>query len=140
MDDLSNFIPRKVQVISKAVLTIPSQKITHNQWQEEQQNNEVILEVLRALKNKLKSSEFKHEDIRCLLRHKDQLVIRNQLLFHRYVDSITGTEMLQFVLPTSFWEKALQACHDNAGHLGIERMTHLLKDRFYWPGMQTDTD
>ena len=93
-----------------------------------------------ALKNKLKSSEFKIEDIRCLLRHTNQLVIRNQLLYCRYVNSITGTEMLQFVLPIAFQEKALQACHDNAGHLGIERTTHLLKDRFYWPGMQTDIE
>ena len=92
----SNFLPKKAQVISKAVFTIPSQKMT------KQQNDKVILEVLRALKNKLKSSELKNEDIRCLLRHRNQLVIRNQILYHRYVDSITGTEMLQFVLPTSF--------------------------------------
>ena len=48
--------------------------------------------------------------------------------------------MLQFVLPTLFHEKALQAWHDNADHLGIERTTHLLKDKFYWPGMQTDIE
>ena len=103
-DDLSNFICRKEQVVSKAVHTTPSQKITPKQLQDEQQNDQVILEVLRALKKKLKSSEFKDEDIRCLLRHRNCLFIRNQLLYHKYVDSITGIEMLQFVLPTSFLE------------------------------------
>ena len=102
MDDLSNFIPRKVQVVSKVVLMTPSQKMTPKQWQDEQQNDEMILEVLRALKKKLKSSEFKNEDIRCLLRHRNQLIIRNQLLYLRHVDFITGIETLQFVLPTSF--------------------------------------
>ena len=55
-DDLSNIIPGEAQVISKSALTMSSQKKTHNQWQKEQQDDEVILEVLRALKNKLKSS------------------------------------------------------------------------------------
>ena len=48
--------------------------------------------------------------------------------------------MLQFVLPKAFCEKALQACHDNAGHFGIERTTHLLEDRSYWPVIQTDIE
>ena len=92
----------------------------------EQQNNEVISEVLKALKNKMKSSKFKNKDIRCLLRHRNQLIIKKQLLYRQYVDSITGTEMLQFVLPTLFCEKALQACYNNAGHLGIK------EPHIYW--------
>ena len=37
----------------------------------------------------------------------------------------------QFVLPQSYWKQALEACHDNMGHLGIERTIALLKDHFY---------
>ena len=33
-----------------------------------------------------------------------------------------------------------RACHDEVGHLGIERTTSLLKDRFYWPGMEDDIE
>ena len=33
---------------------------------------------------------------------------------------------MQFVLPKRYWSKALEACHDNVGHLGIERMLSLL--------------
>ena len=36
--------------------------------------------------------------------------------------------------------EALQACHDNIGHLGTERTHTLLRDRFYWPGMKQDVD
>ena len=44
------------------------------------------------------------------------------------------------MLPKSYWKQSLEACHDNMGHLGIERMTSLLRDRFYWPSMIEDID
>ena len=47
---------------------------------------------------------------------------------------------LQFVLPKPFRKQALETCHDEVGHLGIERTTSLLKDRSYWPGMEDDIE
>ena len=44
------------------------------------------------------------------------------------------------MLPKLFRKQALEACHDEVGHLGIERTTSLLKDRFYWPGMEDDIE
>ena len=46
----------------------------------------------------------------------------------------------QFVLPQSHWKQALEACHDNMGHLGIERTTALLRDPFYWPFIATHVE
>ena len=34
----------------------------------------------------------------------------------------------------------MEACHDNVGHLGIERTLSLLCDRFYWPNMAQDVE
>ena len=34
--------------------------------------------------------------------------------------------------------QALKGCHDDLGHLGIERTSDLLRDQFYWPGMKED--
>ena len=34
----------------------------------------------------------------------------------------------------------MKACHDDIGHLGLERSLDLLKDRFYWAGMIADMD
>ena len=34
----------------------------------------------------------------------------------------------------------MEACHDNMGHLGIERTASLLRDRFYWPSMVEDIE
>ena len=46
----------------------------------------------------------------------------------------------QFILPKPYWKQSLEACHDNMGHIGIERTTSLLKDRFYWPSMVEDVE
>ena len=35
-------------------------------------------------------------------------------------------------------KQILEACHDEIGHLGVERTKALIKDRFYWPGMDED--
>ena len=42
-----------------------------------------------------------------------------------------GNPMIQFVLPLRFRERALEACHDEIGHLGFERSIDLLRDRFF---------
>ena len=42
---------------------------------------------------------------------------------------------LQFILPMTYRQQAMRACHDDTGHLGLERSLDLLKDIFYWPGM-----
>ena len=47
---------------------------------------------------------------------------------------------MQFVLPRKYWQRALEACHDNEGYLGIERTLSLLCDRFYWLNMAQDIE
>ena len=32
----------------------------------------------------------------------------------------------------------MEGCHDNVGHLGIDRTLDLLRDRFYWPHMMEE--
>ena len=46
---------------------------------------------------------------------------------------------MQLVLLKSYKKQALQGCHDDLGHLRIERTIDLLRDQFYWPGMMEDT-
>ena len=60
--------------------------------------------------------------------------------YTKSVFPIIETGYLQFVLPRPFRKQALEACHDEVGHLGIERTTSLIKDRFYWPGMEDDIE
>ena len=73
-------------------------------------------------------------------RKKSRYVIRNGLLYKGCVTNNRETGYLQFVLPKLFRKQALEACHDEVGHLGTERTTSLLKDRFYWPKVESDIE
>ena len=44
----------------------------------------------------------------------------------------------QFVLPKTFNSKVILACHDDNGHLGMERNLGLSQERFFWPKMADD--
>ena len=73
-------------------------------------------------------------------RKRGRYILRNGLLYKKCVSNNRETGYLQFVLPKLFRKQALEACHDEIGHLGIERTTSLLKDRFYWPKMENDIE
>ena len=45
---------------------------------------------------------------------------------------------MQLVLPITLRMQALRGCHDDLGHLGIERTLDLLRNQFYWPGLMED--
>ena len=45
---------------------------------------------------------------------------------------------LQFVLPVSYRKKTVIACHDQFGHLGMDKTLVLLQERFFWPRMNDD--
>uniref|UniRef100_A0A8C6M880 Gypsy retrotransposon integrase-like protein 1 n=1 Tax=Nothobranchius furzeri TaxID=105023 RepID=A0A8C6M880_NOTFU len=46
-----------------------------------------------------------------------------------------GHEVAQLVLPECFRDRAMYGLHDEVGHLGVERVLHLARARFYWPRM-----
>jgi hypothetical protein len=60
----------------------------------------------------------------------------------RLVDDVLYREIIigedrkrQLVLPTAHIQTILEALHDDMGHPGKDRMLSLIRDRFYWPGM-----
>lgn len=46
----------------------------------------------------------------------------------------------QIVLPEQYRGLVYRYLHCEMGHLGVERVLHLARDRFYWPGMQKDIE
>ena len=50
------------------------------------------------------------------------------------VDCIT----MQMVFPQAYTEQALKGCYNDIGHLRIENMPDLPRDRLYLPSMQVD--
>ena len=59
------------------------------------------------------------------------------LLYRKWVykDEIT---YLQFILPCEFRKRTVIACHDQFGHLGMDKTLILLQERFFWPKMNDD--
>ena len=56
-----------------------------------------------------------------------------------YSDNSTSKKTLwQLIVPKLFRERALLGCHDDVGHQGMLRTLSLLRERFYWPGMQEE--
>ena len=73
------------------------------------------------------------------MKHQNQLVLRNNLVYHKTGNN-SGNSAMQFILPLKFREQALEACHDEIGHLGFERSIDLLRDQFFWQSMSVDME
>ena len=76
-------------------------------------------------------------ELKALIRLKRHLVLKQGVLNRRTTQVNTKT-WLQLVLPPSFWNKAIEGCHDQVKHLGQDRILELLRGQFYWPGVHTD--
>ena len=78
------------------------------------------------------------EEMKNMLRHKHQFILRKGLLYKKIQFCSCDQPSSQFALPQGYRWQAMKACHDDMGHLGLERSLDVLKDRFYWTGMTTD--
>ena len=72
------------------------------------------------------------------MKYCKDLFLRNGLLYQKVSLKNHQGPFSQFVLPKSFICKVILACHDDNGHLGMERTLGLLQERFFWPKMADD--
>ena len=116
--------------------------ITSQEWREWQNQDKTITEIRILLQSK-KLSQWKghnndSEEMKTMLRHKHQFIPRNGLLYKKTQLWSCDWLSLQFVLPQNYRKQAMKACHNDIGHLRLERSLDLLKERFYWVRMTTD--
>jgi len=74
-----------------------------------------------------------------LLRESRKLELKDGLLY-RVKEKICGKQVKQLVLPARYRPMVLRSLHDECGHMGVERTTELIKDRFYWPRMTVEVE
>ena len=79
-------------------------------------------------------------DIHVLMKYQKDLILKDGLLYQKVVLKNHQEPILQFVVPHNFVCKVILACHDDYGHLGMERTLDLLQERFFWPKMADDVD
>ena len=51
---------------------------------------------------------------------------------------MTGKQVHQFVMPTKFHKCTVTICHEDYGHLGMDRVLVLLQEQYFWPKMSED--
>ena len=90
--------------------------------------------------NKRKLQGKDSSEVKSFLRNKKSLKLVKDVLYRKsFSDNSTSKKILwQLVVPKLFRERALLGCHDDVGHQGILRTLSLLRERFYWPGMQEE--
>ena len=109
-------------------------------WQEEQKKDQAIGPIL-AWKQGERGPITKRDPhlVRQLYKQRKDLIIQHGLLYRRLRHKKSGKETFQFILPGRFRKRALEACHDEFGHQGMDKTTFLLQKRFFWNGLVNDT-
>ena len=110
-------------------------------WKQEQKEDPVLYQVakhLRAPCKMFKAALHKVLDKKATAAYakaKEQLLIKNGLLYYKTQQGQADKIMFQFVVPQRHWGTALEGCHQKAAHQGQRRSTTLIQECFWWPGM-----
>ena len=117
-------------------------KLTWNDWIREQMADTNIGKVTQLLKSnrlsKYVAQETDSSGIQVLLKYRKNLFLKNGLLYQKVTLKNHLESVTQFVLPKRFICQVILTCHDDNGHLGMERTLGLLQERFFWPKMAED--
>ena len=104
-----------------------------------QRNDLAINRIIQLKKQnqRLGTKERKQENewTRCLLNQWNRLYLdENEILRRKFRDQS------QLVLPANLRSLIYRELHDKMGHLGVDRVTHLARERVFWPKMESDIE
>ena len=109
-----------------------------NQAQKEDPALFTIVKNLQAPMNKFKEAlnhVLDKKSIRAYVKARENMVIRNGLLYHKLHLRATGEDVWHFVVPKTHHSVALDGCHHEAAHQGQRCSFSVMQERFWWPGM-----
>ena len=114
--------------------------MTSLEWSQAQMQDPTIGQIIQAIQTKtldtLKYNQDMSLDLKAFLRIRKEFQLKQGILYRK--TQVNDKARLQLVLPLSYRPKAMAGCYDLVGHLGQDGVLELLRDRFYWPGMQMD--
>ena len=130
----------------EAVGARPARLATTNvtDWKQEQKEDPVLYQLakhLRVPREMLKAALHKVLDKKATaayVKAKEQLLIKNGLLYRKTRQGLADEIVFQFVVPQRHRSATLDGCHREAAHQGQRRSTTLMQERFWWPGMTRD--
>ena len=139
-----------IESVSCSAKVIPTEldkdtgKLSDINWTKEQRLDPNLGGIIRLIESgQLTKRRLQGKDsseVKSFLRNRKCLKLVKDVLYRKsYSDNSTSKKTLwQLVVPKFFRERALLGCHDDVGHQGILRTLSLLRERFYWPGMQEE--
>ena len=113
-------------------------------WKQELKEDPFLYQVakhLRAPCKMFKAALHKVLDKKATAAYvkvKEQLLIKNGLLYHKTLQGQANEIVFQFVVPQRHQSTTLDGCHQEAAHQGQHRSTALMQECFWWPGMTQD--
>ena len=113
-------------------------------WKQEQKEDAVLYQVTKHLRvphETFKAALHKVLDKKptaTYIKAKEQLLIKNSLLYWKTRQGQADEIMFQFVVPKRHRGTALDGCHQEAAHQGQHRSATLMQECFWWPGMTQD--
>ena len=113
-------------------------------WKKEQKEDPVLYQVakhLRAPRETFKAALHKVLDKKATaayIKAKEQLLIKNGLLYRKTWQGQANEIVFQFVVPQRHRGTALDGCHREASHQGQHHSATLMQECFWWPGMTRD--
>ena len=135
------FILDDPKIYMKQLVSKLAGKMTKSQWKSKQQSDPEIGLVLKlVMANQHLQYKFQKDDhpgSRIILCFRDNLKFVDGLLYRKWIYKNEIT-YLQFVLTRSFRKRTVISCHDQFGHLGMDKTLILLQERFFWPKMNDD--
>ena len=113
-------------------------------WKQEQKEDPVLYQVAKHLRvphETFMAALHKVLDKKATaayMKAKQQLLIKNGLLYCNTQQGQTNKIVFQFVVPQRHWGATLDGCHQEAAHQGQRHSTTLMQECFWWPGMTRD--
>ena len=133
--------PSVFQETAENISTVKSLRTgdSTRKWQQRQQEDPEIKTIIQMIKNETwahyRYGKKNPESMKSYIKVRSELMVHEGLLYRKLRLKNRDEDTYQFVVPTDFCRTALSLAHDSFGHLGIDRTTVLMTDRFYWPKM-----
>ena len=132
----SKIIPDELDIDSSSSIYLDWVKL-----QRTDPNLSVIIKLIESdqlFKRKLYKRDS--QEVKALLRITKSLKLTKDILYRKnFSDNSSSKKVLwQLVVPKAYRARALAGCHDDVGHQGRMSTLSLLRERFFWPGMQEE--
>ena len=131
----SQIIPDELDIDNNSTPTLDWVKL-----QRADPNLSVIIKLIESDQFKRKLHRKDSSEVKALLRIRKSLKLSKDILYRKsYTDNSSFKKVLwQLFVPKAYRARALTGCHDDVGHQGRMKTISLLREIFFWPGMQEE--